>query len=258
MNCKICNAFTVRLGENLVLKKFRVEYFKCNTCGFIQTEEPYWLDEAYASAITTLDLGLLQRNLFLLPITSAIILKFFNPSSSFVDFGGGYGVFTRIMRDKGFDFYRQDPHCENIFAKQFDVIDLDEKHSFEMLTAFEVFEHLVDPQKELEKMLQYSDSILFSTELIPANVKKDWWYFSYETGQHIALYTNKSLAHLAKKNNLNYYSNGSNIHLFSRKKINPFLFKILVRYKPASLFVWLSGKKETLLLKDYELVKDGL
>jgi hypothetical protein len=248
------------LWTSLILKKYQARYYQCENCGFIQTEEPFWLDEAYSSAITALDLGLLQRNLVLAPITSAIILQFYNPSSSFVDYGGGYGIFTRMMRDRGFNFYRQDPHCENIFAKQFDIIDLHEKQRFEMLTAFEVFEHLVNPQNELEIMLQYSDTIFFSTELVPKNVKgnKDWWYFSPETGQHISLYSYQSLALLAKKHRLNFYSNGSNIHLFSSKKVNSFFFKVLLHYKAALTYNWIFGKKSSLLTQDYETIKAGL
>jgi len=39
-------------------------------------------------------------------------------------------VYVRLMRDEGYNFYRQDVYCENIFAKSFDVEDLKEKKFF--------------------------------------------------------------------------------------------------------------------------------
>jgi hypothetical protein len=50
---------------------------------------------------------------------------------------GGYGMFVRLMRDGGFDFHREDPLCDNLFAQGFDRQD---DGTFELVTAFEVFE----------------------------------------------------------------------------------------------------------------------
>ena len=36
-----------------------------------------------------------------------------------------------------------------------------------MVTAFEVFEHLVNPRIDAEDMFSLSDTILFTTELVP-------------------------------------------------------------------------------------------
>ena len=68
-----------------------------------------------------------------------------------------------------------------------------------MVTAIEVFEHLVNPAAELDQMLRLSDTILFTTELQPKNIDNlsDWHYFAPETGQHISLYHRESLAALA-------------------------------------------------------------
>jgi hypothetical protein len=50
------------------------------------------------------------------------MLPFIKKNGTFVDIGGGYGLLTRLMRDRGFDFYWKDPHCENIFAKVSNII----------------------------------------------------------------------------------------------------------------------------------------
>jgi hypothetical protein len=51
-----------------------------------------------------------------------------------------------------------------------------------------VFEHLADPLGEVKKMLEFSDNILFTTELQPKSYEelKDWWYIMPDLGQHIS------------------------------------------------------------------------
>ena len=65
IKCKICGDDSLWYDSAVILKKYKIAYFKCPHCGFIQTEEPYWLDEAYSSAITSSDIGLMQRNVLL-------------------------------------------------------------------------------------------------------------------------------------------------------------------------------------------------
>lgn len=225
MNCSICKNTSTQLFRTKVLEKYDVNYFQCNNCGFIQTEHAHWLKEAYSNAITSLDIGLVSRNLFYAPKTDLIINLFFNSGTQFLDYGGGYGMFVRMMRDKGFNFYRQDIYCENLFAKNFDVTNLDanKQSSFELLCAFEVFEHLENPLVEIEKMFAYSKNILFSTELQPPQKlsnPKEWWYFTPETGQHISLYSERSLQLIAEKFNTKYYKINNSLHLFSDKNID--------------------------------------
>jgi hypothetical protein len=223
--CKVCGAKNHFLFSEKILGKYNISYYKCEFCGFIQTEEPYWTEEAYHSAITNLDIGYVYRNLMYKDFVSSFIAKNkpFNPSARFLDYGGGYGLFVRLMRDIGFDYYREDLYCENIFAQYFDVKDINTNQPFEMLTCFEVFEHLVNPVSEIEKMLNYSKSILFSTELQPNIELKssdDWQYFAPETGQHIAFFTKKSLEVLAEKFGLNLYTDNQTIHLLTDKVLN--------------------------------------
>lgn len=223
--CKICGSKNNLLFSGKILNKYEISYFQCPNCGFIQTEEPYWLDESYSSAITDLDIGYVSRNMMYNDFVSSFILnnKQFDDCGRFLDYGGGYGLFVRMMRDKGFDFYREDKYCDNFFAKHFDLKDIMSKSQFEILTCFEVFEHLVNPLFEIEEMLKYSNSIFFSTELVPQKKLTsvyDWWYFAPEHGQHIAFYTLKSLEYIAEKYGLNFYTNNQSTHLFTNRVLN--------------------------------------
>lgn len=261
--CNICASETNLVFDSVLLKKYKVNYFKCKTCGFIQTEKPYWLKEAYSFAISELDIGLIYRNLNLAEFTEKFLENdIINPDGHYIDYGGGYGMFVRLMRDKGYAFYRQDIHCENLFAKHFDISDLTMNNGFELLTAFEVFEHLEFPAMELEKMLSYSDTILFSTELLPDGNPdpKTWWYFVPETGQHISLFTIKSLQFLGAPLNLNFYSDGTSLHMFTKKvlKDNPFENISKSSYVGGLLRIFSKKqkiKRNSLLMSDFENVR---
>jgi hypothetical protein len=254
--CKICYSKVNHCFDALILKKYNIAYYKCTNCGFIQTERPFWLNEAYASAINTQDIGLMYRNMAIAPVLSSLIKFFFNRKGKFLDYGGGYGMLTRIMRDKGYNYYRYDTYCENIFAKRFDLSSSGAALEYELLTAFEVFEHLVDPISEVESMLKWSKNIFFSTELQPTEVSspEDWWYVMPETGQHIAFYTIKSLRLLGEKYGLNFYTNGFNLHLFTKMKINSFAFKFILNYRLAKLSDMFL-KNKSLLMKDFNEIK---
>jgi hypothetical protein len=228
MQCKICNSTTTPAFSAKVLGKYDAVYFRCSSCGFMQTEEPHWLAESYASAINEIDLGPVNRAITSSKLIEGLILSTFDQSAKFIDYGAGYGVLVRLMRDRGFDFYWHDVYCQNLFAKQFVAKPTTR---FELLTAFEVFEHLVDPLAEIEAMLSYSDNLLFSTLIVPPRAQKasDWWYFAPEHGQHIAFYTRESLETLANTFKLHLCTDGVGMHLLSRKVVSNRLFRFFSR-----------------------------
>jgi hypothetical protein len=244
MTCKICSHKVDKIFIQNLLGKYSVNYFKCSNCYFLQTEDPYWLDEAYNSgAISALDTGIISRNIHLSQQTKQILLQNYVDFSNFkgLDYGGGEGITVRILRDMGFNFYRYDLYAENLYARFFDLKDLPVGTKFNVLTAFEVFEHLIDPMKEIEKMLEYSDVILFSTELQPSDSTSDlfkWWYIVPEGGQHISFYNYKTLQIIAEKFNLTFYTNNSNLHILSKKSNlkNPFIEPIKKKNVTKPLF----------------------
>jgi hypothetical protein len=247
--CKACGASSQVFDTAQILCRYNVEYFQCDQCGFVQTEEPYWLNEAYSSAIATSDVGLVYRNLNLAKTTNSVISHLFSSDAKFLDYGGGYGLFVRLMRDSGFDFYWHDKYADNIFAPSFEI---DNSHEIELVTAFELFEHLVNPLQEIETILTYSRNILFSTELLPPSNPKtsEWWYYCLEEGQHISFYTVNSLRAIATKFGLNFYTNGSSLHLLTERMIQDDIFKqcTSLRLPPT--------QRPSLLQKDYaEAVK---
>jgi 2-polyprenyl-3-methyl-5-hydroxy-6-metoxy-1,4-benzoquinol methylase len=209
------------------------------------------LVEAYSSAIVHSDVGLARRNLEAASITQAVIQGFFDPRARFVDYGAGYGLFVRMMRDDGFDFRWFDRYAENLFARGFEA-QPKSGEQFELLTAFEVFEHLVSPADSLEEMLQFSDSILFSTLLMPPTnpLPDSWWYYGLNAGQHVALYSRRSLEVLAERFGLALYSDGHSVHLMTRRRVWQPAFRLLTRIRIARLFGMLR-KRHGLTERDF-------
>jgi len=255
MLCRICKKDSVSIFKKLVLNKYNVQYYQCINCNFIQTEEPYWLDEAYQKTINISDTGLLARNIHLSKMTSLLIYFLFDRKGTFLDFAGGYGVFTRLMRDIGLNFLWHDPHTSNLLAQGFEW-KINNPARIELLTSFESFEHFIDPIKELQRMANISDNILFSTELIPDNNITEWKYLGPEHGQHVSFYSKKSLQIIAEKFNFNLYSNNSSLHLLTRskKKVSIDLIYILTKLQ-LDLLIKLITKSKTVSDSDYLITK---
>ena len=150
--CRVCKSTVSKIFSSNVLQKYSVEYFQCSRCEYIQTENPYWLEEAYNSPINVSDTGMIMRNLWFRNVAATTIFFLFDYKGKFLDYGGGYGVFVRMMRDVGFDFYWQDKYTENLFAQGFEFAKT-EKLTIDLLTCFEAFEHFVDPLAEFENLL---------------------------------------------------------------------------------------------------------
>ena len=251
MSCKICSAPVDNWAHAEVLHKYQVSYFMCSVCGFVNTERPYWLNEAYSEPIAPSDLGLVSRNLGLAVTADATIRLLFSQEKRFLDFGGGTGLFVRLMRDRGHDFFWSDEHTENTFATGFDVGDFAGQR-FGLITAFEVFEHLEDPRPVLEKLLACTDSVLFTTGLLASPPPKpgEWWYYTLDTGQHISFFTKTSLHLLARDYGLHFYTSGG-LHLLTKKRISRSLFWLASRGRIARLLNSLIGHR-SLLAADYE------
>lgn len=223
VNCKICGNKASFSFSQKVLKKYEAKYFKCLSCDFLFVGEAYWLEEAYKNPINISDTGIMMRNIYFTKIVASLIFFFFDKRAKFIDYAGGYGIFTRLMRDIGFDFYWHDDYTTNLLARGFEKSE----SSYELLTAFEVFEHFVNPIEEFEKMIMLSDSIIFSTVTLPNEIpSNDWWYYGFDHGQHISFYSEKTLRTIAEKFGMNFYPL-NNLFLITKKKMNPLKLKTI-------------------------------
>lgn len=256
INCKICGHTVEKLFVAKVLNKYNVEYFYCLNCGFIQTEEPYWLKEAYLNPVSHADTGVLSRTLNLGKKLTVILFFLFSKNAkqyNYLDYGGGYGLLVRLMRDIGFNFYWFEKYTQNLFAKGFEY----RGGSIKAITAFEVFEHLLDPKEAMSYCSKEvkCNTIIFSTLLYgeePPN-PENWWYYAFQTGQHISFYNLKTLKYLAEKHNLNLLTNEENIHVLTSIKRSNSVFKFLITFS-SYLFFAVRKTLKSKTFEDYKVI----
>lgn len=229
MKCKICGAESKLALSHKVRNAYEAHYRLCPDCDFMFVANPTWLDEAYSKPINTTDVGYVMRNIYLSKKTLVLFMLIFKKTDTFLDYASGYGILPRIMRDYGLDFLWDDIYVKNLFMEKFEYSERRDA-KIKALTCFECFEHLPEPFVEIEKMLKITDTIFFSTMLKPVGIcpSPDWIYYGFNHGQHVAFYSTKTLEFIAKKYGLNFYTDGTNIHLLTKKKL------------PASILKWVN------------------
>ena len=229
--CPVCCAAANYIFHADLCKRHRVAYYICKECDFLFTEKPYWLPEVYGGALAIPDDDSVARSLRFRQFVSLFLRNLFDQKGKFLDYGGGYGLFVRLMRDEGFDFYWQDKYCQNLFAHGFEG-STDER--YELVTAFECFQHFVDPMQELEQIFERSDCLLFTTRLVSDSVPQpdEWDYYALESGQHISFYSKKSLRKMAKSLGLVFLSNGTDTHMFTRRNLSNKVFDGVSHWQP--------------------------
>lgn len=225
--CKICESETKQIFTRTILQRHKISYFQCPKCGFTQTEEAFWLPEAYESSMNLGDTGQVIRS-----IQNSIKLKFVlsaisKPTEPFLDYAGGYGILTRLMRDLGFNFFWEDKFTKNLLASGFEGASI----KYSAVTVFECFEHWENPMIEIQNLFEKTDTIIFSTNIISDPAPKEWWYYGFDHGQHISFFSRNSLKFIAEKFGCYFYSKAG-IHIFSKNKISSIkLFSGILRAK---------------------------
>ena len=220
-NCPICQGKSEVVFSATILGKYKIDYFYCEICGFLQTEKPFWLDEAYSHAISDLDTGLVGRNLRVAKIFTCILYNLFSHEGRYVDVGGGHGLLTRLMRDIGFDYYWIDKYCDNLFARGFEATPM--VLPVTALSSVEVFEHIHEPISFIQEYFEAfkTRTIIFTTVTFEGEPPPiDWWYYALDSGQHISFYQKRTLAYIARYLGCKYYFVVGDFHILTDNLLN--------------------------------------
>lgn len=209
-------------GKFLSLSGTPIYYTSCGNCGFCFTPEIYeWSLDEFAEKI--------YNNQYIFvdpeysetrPLANASALQtMFNgspPSARHLDYGGGNGILVDVLRASGWNSISYDPFVNR-------DICIDQLGQFDLITAFEVFEHVPDIHQlmtHLHSLLSPNGIVLFSTLLSDGNIRPNerlsWWYASPRNG-HISLFSRHSLVLLAQDNRFNFSSFSVGFHVFFTK-----------------------------------------
>jgi 2-polyprenyl-6-hydroxyphenyl methylase/3-demethylubiquinone-9 3-methyltransferase len=205
-------------GKKLPLSGFAVYYRRCRRCGFVFTADfDAWGGEDFRRHIYNAEYGLVDPDYAeTRPKGNARLV-----AESFVgareeirilDYGGGAGLLARLLRERGFRAETYDPFSE------FDALPLGR---FELITCFEVMEHVQWPRETVRAMvglLQEGGVILFSTLVQPAEFARiglGWWYAAPRNG-HISLYSTAALARLFGEVGMKVASFSAGMHMAYR------------------------------------------
>jgi len=180
-----------------VLGCHEARYFLCSRCEFVAARPADWLPRAYSAALAMTDTGVAARNYVVSEFLARFAWLAGLGGARGLDIGGGHGLLVRLLRDRGLDFRWADRYAENLLARGFE----DDGGRYEWVTAVEVFEHLPEPRDFfVDVCARYRpQAVFFTTEVKRAPVPpEDWWYWAFETGQHIGFASARSLEFLAR------------------------------------------------------------
>ncbi len=192
--CRLCNGDLKNKFILEILNKYDVTYFQCQSCHSLQTESPYWLEEAYKINLSILDTGAAQRNWHNFFVIY-ILCKIFS-FNDVLDLGGGDGLLCRLLRDYEINCFVKDEYATPSYAQGFTEPNFDKP---DLVLGFEVWEHLPHPGDDLGRFFNKKPKALLITTTLYENQGEDWWYLSAETGQHIFFYSPISLELISER-----------------------------------------------------------
>lgn len=194
----------------------------CDNCGHVFSPDFWqWSDNDFSEKIYNADyISIDPDYVEIRPLGNAqLLMQLFDSHKSTIkhlDYGGGNGKLSCLLKENGWNSISFDPFPNSPFEP-------DRLGKFNLITAFEVFEHVPQPQKLLANITQLMDEaclVLFSTLIADNSLKKNsrinWWYCSPRNG-HISLFTRKSLSVLGKQHQLKFGSLNEGLHCYANR-----------------------------------------
>ena len=204
------------------LSGIAIYYFTCRECQFtfapefenwkesdfsehIYNEQYTYIDPDYTDIRPRNNAELLDR-----------LFGIYKDSITHLDFGGGNHLLSKLLRQKQWTSTSFDPFAE-------DRQDLSSLGHFNLLSAFEVFEHSPNTSTLMDNLcslLTDDGIIIFSTLASDGNIaprqRLSWWYAAPRNG-HVSLFSRKSLFLLGARHGFRFGSFSANLHVFWRQ-----------------------------------------
>jgi SAM-dependent methyltransferase len=246
--CKICAARALLYGvvdfnrsceevrgTFLPLAGVPIYYRRCGSCGFLFSDsfdhgtDVDFQRHIYNDDYLTVDPDYAERR----PAGSAgLVARLFGANKAslhVLDYGGGSGKMSELLRTDGFPFVETyDPFTPE-HARLPDT-------TFDLVTCFETLEHLTDPKTgiaEITARVARPGLVLFTTLVQPADFDRQrmtWWYIGPRNG-HISLFSRRALQCAWQKHGFTLGSINENCHIAFREL--PDFAKHLIRRQPS-------------------------
>jgi Methyltransferase domain len=255
--CRFCEGRASLAFTAKVRKRYDVGYYQCAKCESLLTEPPTWLDESYSDPVRPHDVDRAAR-VERCRFNAFWLWKLFRFTSSdrLLDWGGGEGLLVRKLRDDGIDAYIYDLYCHNSYAIGFEGSP---DQQYEVLTSFEVLEHLVDARGELEQMFACQPKVFLLSSGFYRGQDENWSYLFPTTGQHVFFWSPKALRMAGEMFGYQVVVGGSLALFYRPGMLGPFrrrLLRLIVSYHGmrTKQLLWLFWPKRSLQQKDRESI----
>lgn len=219
MKCYLCNA-----PVTTFLSKNGFTIFRCDTCGLARTDlhKDYlqFVQEHYTKGYFTGDprrsayVDYKDDKTFIVKNMSKFLRKIqkHKQSGRLLDIGCAFGYFVELTLNKGYDAYGFDASSyateeaqRVVGSSRIQHGTIGEVHytekSFDVITMFDIFEHLDDPRKDLHRVYTWlkDDGVIIiatgDTESLFARVLGRRWTF-FIPPQHLFFFNKKNLTTL--------------------------------------------------------------
>ncbi|WP_224369030.1 class I SAM-dependent methyltransferase [Hyalangium versicolor] len=228
LSCPICRAADAR---EVLRKEFNIScncyfegrrqyptnegsvlYVECQGCGFWWAPELHgWSPQTFKRRIYNEEYRLADPPfVFERPTRlAAWVARFVRPGMRVLDYGGGEGLLARTLREVGIDAVSWDPFYDDASEKP--------AGSFDLVTCFEVVEHVPDQRRLFFELASLSRGgvCIFSTLVRPERHEGDWWYASPRNG-HISLHSANSMRRVCEDVGLALRDLSSEVHVMAR------------------------------------------
>jgi hypothetical protein len=148
-----------------------------------------------------------------------------------VDWGGGNGKTSLLLRDQGWNYDSSDPFGETI-------VDPINKGCYNVCSLFEVLEHLAEPINTLNEIraLCSNDKLILligtvaHDYFVDDKTRLSWWYAAPRNG-HVSLFSRATFKFIAKSFGFTYISISSGTHILFRGYSVADVYLMLLRGK---------------------------
>jgi hypothetical protein len=141
--------------------------------------------------VTPPDLKAMMRGLAVRNLVKGVIALLDLPSPvSLLDWGTGDGLLVRLLREAGVNAFGYDKFVEPLFDVS---LPRSPDLAIDVMTAFEVFEHFIEPSREFEELFSHSPRLVLASTELYRGQGPDWTYLYPDIGRHVFFYSSEAI-----------------------------------------------------------------